>query len=99
MRRHRLIDLRLNARLDLRNIERQLQRLDADELDAGYRRQVEADVAAVQGFIDADDAEIDPDAFQAAMEKMDRGTLRLAELNIAKTLREDPAGAAPPAGD
>ena len=91
MRRHRLIDLRLNARLDIRNITRQLERLDPDELDPAYRAQVEADVAAVQTFVDASasarDTEVDPDAFQAAMEAMDRGTLRLAEVNIAKTLR------------
>ena len=48
-------------------------------------------MAAVQTFVDASasarDTEVDPDAFQAAMEAMDRGTLRLAEVNIAKTLR------------
>ena len=87
MRRHRLIDLRLNARLDIRNITRQLERLGPDELDADYRAQVEASVAAVQAFVDGDDNALDPDAFQAAMEAMDRGTLRLAEVNIAKTLR------------
>jgi len=87
MRRHRLIDLRLNARLDIRNITRQLERLGPDELEPDYRTQVEADVAAVRAFVDADDDAVDPDAFQAAMEAMDRGTLRLAEVNIAKTLK------------
>ncbi len=91
MRRHRLIDLRLNARLDIRNITRQLERLGPDELDPDYRAQVQANVAAVQAFIDADDDTLDPDAFQAAMEAMDHGTLRLAEINIAKTLRDDTA--------
>ena len=41
----------------------------------------------MQAFVDGDDNALDPDAFQAAMEAMDRGTLRLAEVNIAKTLR------------
>ena len=92
MRRHRLIDLRLTARMDLRNIERQLARLGPDELEPDYRRQIEADAAAVRAFVDAaeaggDDAP-DPDAFQRALETLDRGTLRLAEVNIAKSLRE-----------
>lgn len=91
MRRHRLIDLRLNARLDIRNITRQLERLDPTELDPDYRAQVQANVATVQAFVDADDQALDPDAFQAAMEAMDHGTLRLAEINIAKTLRSDTA--------
>ncbi|MEE9404293.1 MAG: Hsp70 family protein [Algisphaera sp.] len=96
MRRHRLIDLSLNARLDIRNINRQLDRLTPDEIDPAYRDEIQTHVATVQTFIDAaqsdnpsDSNAVDPDTFQKAMETMDHSTLRLAEINIAKTLRND----------
>ena len=86
MTRHRLIDLRMNARLDIRQIGKQLDKV-ADEIDPDYRREIEAKMAAVQAFIDADDAAIDADAFAEALTAMDHATLRLAEMNIAKTLQ------------
>jgi molecular chaperone DnaK (HSP70) len=90
MTTHRLIDLRLNANLDLRNIRRQLERLEDDPaLDADYQSEVESHMAKVQQFIDTPDDQNDADAFQQALEAMDHATLRLAELNIARTLREE----------
>jgi molecular chaperone DnaK (HSP70) len=88
MSTHRLIDLRLNARLDVRNIRRQLDKL-GEELDADYRSEIEQHVAKVEGFIEADQP--DADAFQEAMTAMDHATIRLAEISIARTLREDQA--------
>ena len=116
MQAHRLIDLRLNARLDLRNIQRQLDRFktapgvrasarmeseaeapststknenDRSALDPAYRSEIEDHIRKVQRFIDTPDAENDADAFQKALHDLDHATLRLAELNIARTLRED----------
>ncbi|MEM7625079.1 MAG: Hsp70 family protein [Planctomycetota bacterium] len=99
MTAHRLIDLRLNARLDLRNIRRQLDRFGSDPehsegpdalaLDPAYRAEIEAHMQKVQTFIDTPDPENDADAFQQALHDLDHATLRLAELNIARTLRED----------
>ena len=107
MQAHRLIDLRLNARLDLRNIQRQLDRFTGPEaepasaresrsggetsntLDPAYRAEIEDHMQRVQRFIDTPDGENDPDAFQKALHDLDHATLRLAELNIARTLRED----------
>lgn len=88
MSAHRLIDLRLNARLDVRNIRRQLDKL-GDELDADYRAEIEQHVENVEGFIEADAP--DADAFHEAMTAMDHATVRLAEISIARTLREDQA--------
>ena len=48
-------------------------------------------MAKVQSFIDTPDAELDADVFQQALHDLDHATLRLAELNIARTLREDAA--------
>ncbi|WP_432799030.1 Hsp70 family protein [Poriferisphaera sp. WC338] len=83
---HRLIDLRLNAKLDIRNINKQLDRV-ADEIDPTYRAEIESHVKTVQSFIDANNP--DADAFQKAHTDMDHATIKLAELNIAKTLRDE----------
>jgi molecular chaperone DnaK (HSP70) len=88
MTAHRLIDLRLNAKLDIRNIQKQLQRV-GDGIDADYRDEIEGHIAKVQGMIDAADDEIDADAFQQAMHDMDHATIRLAEVAIAQTLKAD----------
>ena len=112
MQAHRLIDLRLNARLDLRNIQQQLDRFTPREdtsassanqksslqnqksppLDPAYRAEIETHMQNVQRFIDTPDAANDADAFQKALHDLDHATLRLAELNIARTLREDASG-------
>ncbi len=86
MTAHRLIDLRNQARLDIRNIQRQIQRV-ADRLDPAYRGEINAKVALVQTFIDQPAP--DADAFAKALTDMDHATLRLAELAITKTLEEE----------
>ena len=88
MAAHRLIDLRNQARLDMRAIEKQLAKVGA-ELDADYRTEVQANVAKVKALADSDAP--DADAFHQALNTMDKSTVRLAELAIAKTLREEQA--------
>ncbi len=86
MTAHRLIDLRNQARLDIRAIEKQLAKV-GDEMGAGYRAEVENNVAQVKKLADSTDA--DPDKFHEALEKMDQSTVRLAELAITMTLRDE----------
>ncbi|QQE13143.1 Hsp70 family protein [Planctomycetota bacterium] len=86
MNAHRLIDLRMNSKLDIRNIKKQLERV-ADEIDGEYKQHIEWHVWKVTEFIDADNP--DADAFQKAMTEMDHATIRLAEMNIKKTLRDE----------
>ena len=86
MTAHRLIDLRNQARLDIRAIEKQLAKV-GDELDAGYRTEVEKNVAQVKAM--ADDPAADPERFHNALGAMDQSTVRLAELAITRTLREE----------
>jgi molecular chaperone DnaK (HSP70) len=86
MTAHRLIDLRNQARLDIRAIEKQLAKV-GDEIDPAYRSEVEANVARVRALADAPDA--DADTFHEALDAMDKSTVRLAEMAIAKTLREE----------
>ncbi|MEM8738451.1 MAG: Hsp70 family protein [Planctomycetota bacterium] len=117
MTRHRLIDLRLNAKLDLRNIHKQLDRFPPPEsppesplseaspdaaaesapqagaaapadLDPAYRQEIQTHMDRVQRYLDTPDEALDPDAFQQALHDLDHATIRLAELNIARTLRE-----------
>ncbi len=86
MTAHRLIDLRNQARLDIRAIEKQLDKV-GDELDTASRQAIEEKVSQVRAL--ADTASTDPDRFHEVLDAMDKATVRLAELAIAKTLRED----------
>lgn len=88
MNAHRLIDLRLNAKLDIRNIHKQLERV-GDGIDVEYRAEIEGHIAKVQAMIDSPDGLVDADAFQQSMHDMDHATIRLAEVNIAQTLKAD----------
>jgi molecular chaperone DnaK (HSP70) len=85
---HRLIDLRLNAKLDIRNIQKQLERV-GDGIDADYRGEINGHITTVQGMIDSPDDRVDADAFQQAMHDMDHATIKLAEVAIAQTLKAD----------
>ncbi|MEQ9454001.1 MAG: Hsp70 family protein, partial [Phycisphaeraceae bacterium] len=86
MTAHRLIDLRNQARLDLRAIEKQLAKV-GDELGEKERSGMEAKIGVVKGFLDQETP--DAQAFQDALDGMDRASIPLAEKAIAKTLRED----------
>ncbi len=86
---HRLIDLRNQARLDMRAIEKQLTKV-GDELDTDYRAEVETNVENVKALADAEKP--DADALHQALDLMDKSTVRLAELAIAKTLRDEQDG-------
>ena len=88
MTAHRLIDLRNQARLDLRAVQRQLDKV-GEEVPADYRQEIEAKAAAVQAFVDTDADAVDLEAFHQALNAMDQSTVRLAEMAIAKTLREE----------
>jgi molecular chaperone DnaK (HSP70) len=90
MTRHRVVDLVVNAKLDLKWIG---ERLDAltDELEPAYRDELRAKMSELAGFVeraDADWSNVDPNAFHAAKESLDQASLRLHEVSIAKSLRE-----------
>jgi len=87
MTRHRLIDLRMNAKLDIRHIEKQLTQV-ADELEPNYFAEIRQHIAAVQQHIDTPDEQSDPDGFAQALTDMDHATIRLAEINIARSLKQ-----------
>jgi len=88
MTAHRLIHLRLNAKLEIRNIRKQLDRVGGD-IDDTYRAEIEGHIEKVQAMIDSPDDQVDADAFHQAMHDMDHATIKLAEAAIAQTLKAD----------
>jgi molecular chaperone DnaK (HSP70) len=91
MHAHRVIDLAVNARLDIKWIREAMQRV-GETLDEDYRTQLEDKIATLQQFIDrsrADAAAVDADAFYSAKDVLDRESLRLHEIAIARSLREE----------
>ncbi|MCC6908715.1 MAG: Fe-S protein assembly chaperone HscA [Phycisphaerales bacterium] len=91
MKLHRIIDLRVNAALDLKWICDAIKRVES-EIPADYRRELDARIATLQRFVD--DSELEPqsvnaDAFHAAKEELDRASVRLHELSIARSLRDE----------
>jgi molecular chaperone DnaK len=86
MTEHQRIDLRNQAQMDLRNIERQLARVGA-EADSGYRQEIMEKMAAARRL--AEDPAADVRALQQALIAMDQATVHLAELAIKKALNED----------
>jgi len=91
MHAHRVIDLAVNARLDIKWIREAMERV-GDGLDSEYRTHLEEKIAKLQRFIDesrADAAGIDADAFYAAKDALDKESVRLHEIAIAQSLREE----------
>ena len=84
MTAHQLIDLRNQARLDMRAIERQIKKV-GDDIDDAYRRRLEREVAAVRAFAEAEAP--DTDRFRDALDAMDKAAVRLAEIAITKSLK------------
>ncbi len=88
---HRIIDLRVNAALDLKWIRDAMNRV-GEAIPNDYRDELERQIATLQGFIDAgqrDPASVDANAFQHAKESLDQASVRLHELSIAQSLRNE----------
>lgn len=90
MTRHRVADLVANARLDLKWIGDGLGRVGA-ELDPAYRAELEAKMGEVRGLVEraaADWRSVDAQAFFEAKEALERLSVRMQEVSIARSLRE-----------
>jgi molecular chaperone DnaK (HSP70) len=91
MQAHRVIDLAVNARLDIKWIREAMGRVN-DELEEEYRQQLESHIATLQEFIDRSRGEpqaVDADAFYAAKDALDQASMRLHEIAIARSLRAE----------
>ena len=104
MHLHRVVDLAVNARLDLKWIGEALERTRA-ALQADYLEQLDASMMRLKGFCEAAERNpgaTDADAFHKAKEALDQLSMRLHETSIARSLKSmsTPGGAgdAPTAG-
>jgi molecular chaperone DnaK (HSP70) len=96
MHLHRVVDLAVNARLDLKWIGEALVRT-REALDPAYAEELEASMTRLKGFCEAaerDPAATDADAFHKAKEALDQLSMRLHETSIARSLKS----MAPPTG-
>jgi molecular chaperone DnaK (HSP70) len=93
MARHRIVDLIVNSKLDLKWIGERLERLGG-ELEPAYRDELGAKIVALRGLVDraqADWQSVDPNDFFKAKSDLDISSVRLQEVSIAASLRDDPA--------
>jgi molecular chaperone DnaK (HSP70) len=89
---HRVVDLAVNASLDVKWIGEALARV-REELDPQIIGRVEACIAKVEAYIEAsrsDPRSIDADDFHAAKERLDRESVPVHEASIARSLRDSP---------
>jgi molecular chaperone DnaK (HSP70) len=89
MHAHRVIDLAVNAGLDIKWIREAMARVQND-LDAGYHRELDAMIAKLQKFIDKSHlqpAQVNADEFFRAKDALDKASVRLHEIAIAQSLR------------
>lgn len=97
MLRHRLVDLAVNAGLDLKWITEALMRVRT-RLDPAYVAELEAHMGTLRSFITAVEqgprsgSGVDADAFQAAKLALDRASMRMHEVAITESLRSGGAG-------
>lgn len=93
MHLHRVIDLRVNAALDVKWISEALARV-RDRLPKDYLGELESELEIVRHFIlkAADQpSEVDAALFQKAKESLDEKSMRLHEIAISESLRDEKA--------
>lgn len=89
---HRVVDLAVNASLDVKWITEALDRV-RDEVDPAVTTAVEEGIASLRGLIEAarrDPRVVDADEFHATKERLDRASMPIHEAAIARSLREAP---------
>ena len=89
MHHHRIVDLAVNAALDIKWITEALDRTRGD-LDAAYVSSIEGRMARLQELISlakASPQEVDADAFHHAKEELDRASVAMHEQSISRSLQ------------
>jgi molecular chaperone DnaK (HSP70) len=93
MRRHRAIDLRVNAGLDAKWTGETLERVRG-ELDPEYAAELDAKLRTVRTFVEQASKDVDAvdvDAFSTARDDLNRTAMRMHEIAIAQSLRSSTA--------
>lgn len=91
MKQHQVADLIANSSLDLKWIGDRFEK-HKDELDAELRADLETKISTLRDFVDsakADWSSVDPNAFHEAKESLDQASIRVQEIAIAASLRDD----------
>jgi molecular chaperone DnaK (HSP70) len=91
MNRHRIVDLITNSKLDVKWISERFERY-GDKLEKEEHAKLGTALDTLRGFIEraeADWTSVEPNAFYAAKDELDRSSVRLQEIGIAMSLRED----------
>ena len=89
MHAHRVIDLAVNAALDVKWIREAMARVQG-ELEPAYREKLESMIANLERFIGDSrsvPAQVDAEAFHRAKQALDEASVRLHEIAIAQSLR------------
>ncbi len=92
MTRHRVVDLIVNSSLDLKWIGDRLGKF-GHLIEPAYKAELEAKIAELRGFVRAGETDwktVDANAFHASKEQLDRMSVRLQEVSITESLRNDP---------
>ncbi|CAG1010057.1 heat shock 70kDa protein 1/2/6/8 [Phycisphaerales bacterium] len=93
MTRHRVVDLVANSRLDLKWIGERLER-HRGVLEPAYAAELDAAIVALRAQIEQaqhDWTSVNPEEFARAKDALDRASVRLQEVSISASLRENPA--------
>lgn len=92
MTRHQIADLIANSTLDLKWIGDRFEQ-HKGELEDKLREDLETKIATLKDFIErakSDWSGVDPNAFHDAKESLDHASIRIQEIAIAASLRDDP---------
>ncbi|HYE63560.1 MAG TPA: Hsp70 family protein [Phycisphaerales bacterium] len=90
MARHRVVDLIVNSRLDLKWIGERFEKFEG-ELEPAYRDDLRARIEGLREMVkqaESDWQSVDPNAFYRAKHELDQASIRLQEVSIARSLRE-----------
>jgi len=93
MTRHQIADLIANSSLDLKWIGDRFEK-HKDELDDDLRAEIESKIETLKSFISKaheDWSSVDPNAFHHAKDDLDQASVRVQEIAIAASLRNDEA--------
>ncbi|MSR70054.1 MAG: molecular chaperone DnaK [Phycisphaerales bacterium] len=92
MHQHRVVDLAVNSALDIKWIDEALRKTRS-ELTGQYVASLEGLLTQLRSFVEqarANARDVDANAFFAAKDALDRASVHLHELSIARSLREIP---------
>ncbi|MCA9277126.1 MAG: Fe-S protein assembly chaperone HscA [Phycisphaerales bacterium] len=91
MNRHRVVDLITNSKLDIKWISERFERY-GDLLNPDEHATLEHALDELRGYVsrgEQDWTSVDPNAFYAAKDALDRASVRLQEIGITQSLRDD----------